>query len=40
MHYRELIRLHYLEWGTNEETTQQLGMTTDKYYNKHKLAKK
>lgn len=37
--YRELIRLRYLEGYTNEETAQQLGMTMDNYYNKHKLAK-
>ena len=37
--YRELIRLRYLEGYSNEETAQQLGMTMDNYYNKHKLAK-
>lgn len=37
--YRELIRLRYLEGFSNEETAQQLGMTMDNYYNKHKLAK-
>ena len=37
--YRELIRLRYLEGCSNEETAQQLGMTMDNYYNKHKLAK-
>lgn len=37
--YRELIRLRYLEGRSNEETAQQLGMTMDNYYNKHKLAK-
>ena len=37
--YRELIRLRYLECCTNEETAQQLGMTMENYYNKHKLAK-
>lgn len=37
--YRELIRLRYLEGCSNEETAQQLGITMDNYYNKHKLAK-
>lgn len=37
--YRELIRLHYLEGYSNEETAKQLGMTMENYYNKHKLAK-
>lgn len=37
--YSELIRLRYLEQKTNEETANELGMTMDNYYNKHKLAK-
>lgn len=37
--YSELIRLRYIEGFSNEETAQQLGMTMDNYYNKHKLAK-
>ena len=37
--YREIIRLRYLELLTNEETANELGMTMDNYYNKHKLAK-
>lgn len=37
--YRKLIRLHYLEGLSNEETAVQLDMTMDVYYNKHRLAK-
>ena len=37
--YSEIIRLRYLELLTNEETANELGMTMDNYYNKHKLAK-
>ena len=37
--YSEIIRLHYLECLTNEETATALGMTMDNYYNKHKQAK-
>ena len=37
--YSELIRLHYLEQNTNEETAKALGMTMENYYSKHKLAK-
>ena len=37
--YSEIIRLRYLEMLTNEETANELGMTMDNYYNKHKLAK-
>ena len=37
--YSSLIKLHYLDHKTNEETAKALGMTMDNYYNKHKLAK-
>lgn len=37
--YRNIIRLHYLEEKSNEETAEALGMSMDNYYNKHKLAK-
>ena len=37
--YSEIIRLRYLELLTNEETANELGMTMENYYNKHKLAK-
>ena len=37
--YRELIRLHYLEQKTNEETAEELGMSMENYYNKKRLAK-
>lgn len=37
--YRTLIRLRYLEEKTNEETANQLEMSMDNYYNKHRLAK-
>ena len=37
--YRNIIRLHYLEEKSNEETAEDLGMSMDNYYNKHKLAK-
>ena len=37
--YSEIIRLRYLELLTNGETANELGMTMENYYNKHKLAK-
>lgn len=37
--YGELIRLHYLEQKTNEETAEELGMSMENYYNKKRLAK-
>ena len=37
--YRNIIRLHYLEEKSHEETAEALGMSMDNYYNKHKLAK-
>ena len=37
--YSEIIRLRYLELLTDEETANELGMTMENFYNKHKLAK-
>ena len=37
--YSEIIRLRYLELLTNEETANELGMTMENYYHKHRLAK-
>lgn len=37
--YRTLIRLHYLEQKSNEETAKELGINMDNYYNVHKHAK-
>lgn len=37
--YRQLIRLHYVEGLSNEETAARLNMSMDVYYNKHRLAK-
>lgn len=37
--YRQIIRLHYLDGLSNEETAQKLGMDLPNYYNKHRLAK-
>lgn len=36
--YRNIIRLHYLEGKTNEETAEILNMTMANFYNKKKLA--
>lgn len=38
--YRNLIRLHFLECKTNEETANLLEMTMSNYYNKKLLAEK
>lgn len=37
--YRQIIRLHYLEDRSIEDTAARLGMTLDNFYNKHRLAK-
>ena len=37
--YRNLLRYHYIEGYTHEETAKKLGMNMDVYYNKHLLAK-
>ena len=37
--YSELIRMHYLETRTHEETAEALGINMDNYYNVHKRAK-
>lgn len=37
--YRMIIRLHYLEGRTLEETAKELNMSMTNFYNKHKLAK-
>lgn len=37
--YRQIIRLHYLEGKSNEETADLLNLSMDVYYNKHRLAK-
>lgn len=37
--YRQIIRLHYAEGLSNEETAAQLDMDMPNYYNKHRLAK-
>lgn len=36
--YSQIIRLHYLEQKTHQETAEALGMTMKNYYNKRKLA--
>lgn len=37
--YRHIIRLHYIEGLSNEETAKMLNMEMSNYYNKHLLAK-
>lgn len=37
--YRQIIKLHYVEGVSNEETANRLGMDMPNYYNKHRLAK-
>lgn len=38
--YRRIIELRYLQELSNEETAQQLQMTMENFYNKHRLAKR
>lgn len=37
--YRQIIRLHYVDGLSNEETAKKLDMELPNYYNKHRLAK-